>query len=92
MNTFRPVLRLVLFTALPVLIAACANQPAAAPDSAMQYSSDGTAQQGSGRTGASQPNLVIKSGEGEQLNVPWFVRDLTNAVNGDSNSAGSGPP
>jgi hypothetical protein len=92
MNTFRPVLRLVLLAALPVLIAACANQSAATPDSAMQYTSDGAGQQSSGGRGASQPNLVIKSGEGEQLNVPWFVRDLTNAVNGDSNSTGSGTP
>jgi hypothetical protein len=90
MNTFHPALRLVLLAALPVLLAACANQSAGGPDSRMQYSSDSAGQQGNDASGASKPNLTIQSGEGEKLNVPWFVRDLTDAVNRDGNSAGSG--
>ncbi|CAM4335998.1 hypothetical protein GCM10027287_31000 [Bordetella muralis] len=30
---------------------------------------------------APKPRLTIQSGEGERLNLPWFIRDAQNLVN-----------
>ncbi|MBO9355491.1 hypothetical protein GG851_15980 [Bordetella petrii] len=30
---------------------------------------------------ASNPRLTIQSGEGERLNLPWFIRDAQNWIN-----------
>lgn len=31
---------------------------------------------------ASGPNLTINAGEGERLNLPWFIRGPQNWING----------
>ncbi|WP_026639181.1 hypothetical protein [Bordetella petrii] len=63
-------------------LAACADSPPRQTD--IDYRSrpargtpapDGTAQ------GASQQRLTIQSGEGEKLNLPWFIRDAQDWVN-----------
>jgi hypothetical protein len=33
---------------------------------------------------ATEPALTIQSGEGEKLNLPWFVRDVQDMVNESS--------
>lgn len=49
----------------------------------MDYKSRPSAKQqgASGQPGASGQRLTIQSGEGERLNLPWFIRDTQDWVN-----------
>ncbi|TAN28922.1 MAG: hypothetical protein EPN31_07140 [Castellaniella sp.] len=40
-----------------------------------------TAQRANDASGSSGRRLTIRSGEGERLNLPWFIRDIQGWVN-----------
>ncbi len=80
MNLLRLALRPALVVAACVSIAACANTP---PRSAeMDYRTRSLPGKGAGSpTDTSDQRLTIQSGEGEKLNLPWFVKDTQDWVN-----------
>jgi hypothetical protein len=81
MKSLGTVLPSVLLAALCASLASCANPPSghAGPQAqgAPAVPNQETAYQG----GDPQPALTIQSGEGEKLNLPWFVRDVQDWVN-----------
>lgn len=84
MKTLRSVLRpaLAAIAAIAcVSVSACANQPPRQTN--MDYRSEPTTvTQGShGTSRTPEPRLIIKSGEGERLNLPWFIQDTQNWIN-----------
>ncbi|WP_129529553.1 hypothetical protein [Achromobacter agilis] len=80
MKTLRSALRPVLVAAACASIAACADSPPRQTD--MDYRSrPSSSTQGASTPGASDRRLTIQSGEGERLNLPWFIRDTQDWVN-----------
>ncbi|MFJ0597141.1 hypothetical protein WLU05_22940 [Bordetella bronchiseptica] len=66
----------------PLLVAAaCADHPPR--QTGMDYRSPpAAATQGASRApGSSGQRLTIQSGEGEKLNLPWFIQDTQDWVN-----------
>jgi hypothetical protein len=86
MKTVRSALPFVLFAALCAPLASCADVSSRHLDEQAQTAPPATYQEANTGPGAQQPALTIQSGEGEKLNLPWFVRDLADKVN-----EGSGP-
>lgn len=76
MNALRSVFPRVLLAALCAPLASCASVSSSHLDQ-----QSGTYQQSNTSPGAQRPNLTIQSGEGEKLNLPWFVRDVQDMVN-----------
>jgi hypothetical protein len=81
----RPALPLALVAVLCASLAACGNTPSRNYSSQAQTTAPVSQPSYSDR-GASKPALTIQAGEGEKLNLPWFVRDIQGAMN-----QGSGP-
>lgn len=80
MNILSLALRPALFAVACASIAACANMPPRQTD--MDYRRPSTTTQGANRPrDASDERLTIQSGEGEKLNLPWFIRDTQDWVN-----------
>ncbi|OWT75426.1 MULTISPECIES: hypothetical protein [unclassified Achromobacter] len=81
MTTLRFVLRPVLATLACASIAACADS--APRQTEMDYRSRPipATQSATSPPGYSGEGLSIQSGEGEKLNVPWFVRDVQDSIN-----------
>ncbi len=78
MQTLRSTLRLVFVAAACASIAACASKPPQQTD--LEYRSrpvSGT----QGAPGSSDQRLTIQSGEGERLNLPWFIQDTQDWIN-----------
>lgn len=78
MTIRRSVLRPLLIALVLPWIAACASTPS--PDGDLNYQNRPL----SGSQGASAPSgehLTIQSGEGETLNLPWFIRDTQEWIN-----------
>ena len=64
------------------LLASCASRPSPPPEPQVQRPMDyTTAPEVNTAPGASSRRLTIQSGEGERLNLPWFIRDAQNWVN-----------
>ncbi|MCI1839464.1 MULTISPECIES: hypothetical protein [Achromobacter] len=81
MNTLRSTLRPLLAVIACASITACASRTPAQTD--LQYRSRPApqAQGAAGAPGASDQRLTIQSGEGERLNLPWFIRDTQEWIN-----------
>lgn len=81
MKTFRLALRPVLAALACVLIAACADKPPQQTELDYRSRSPSTGQGKNTTPGPSDQRLTIQSGEGERLNLPWFVRDTQEWIN-----------
>ncbi|CAB3817673.1 hypothetical protein LMG26788_00101 [Achromobacter pulmonis] len=78
MTTFHPALRPLLAAIACASLASCANPPARGTD--LDYRSrPPSATQGA--TSAPGQRLNIQTGEGERLNLPWFIQDTQNLIN-----------
>jgi len=69
MQIFRSIFSAALFAAVCASVSGCANTPSPPPEPQAQPA-DGP-----------QPRLTIQAGEGEKLNLPWFVRDAQHWIN-----------
>ncbi|WP_157792935.1 hypothetical protein [Bordetella genomosp. 8] len=78
-------LPLILTAAVCAVLAGCGSTPSKGYSSQSQPPATASQPSYSDGSGA-KPALTIQSGEGEKLNLPWFVRDIQGAVN-----KGSGP-
>ncbi|WP_251880657.1 hypothetical protein [Achromobacter sp. Marseille-Q4954] len=81
MKILRPALRTVLAAAACTLIAACAAKPPQQTELDYRSRSPSTGQGTNNAPGSSDQRLTIQSGEGERLNLPWFVRDTQEWIN-----------
>lgn len=81
MKTLRPVLPLVLLFALCGSLASCADAPSQRYGGGAQGAPAAAQPQVDNTPGGPKPALTIQAGEGEKLNLPWFVRDVTDWVN-----------
>lgn len=84
MNALRLAIRPILVAAATAALAACASPPAKQTD--MDYRSrpseaSRASSPSPGSTGSSGQRLTIQSGEGERLNLPWFIQDTQNWIN-----------
>jgi type IV pilus biogenesis protein CpaD/CtpE len=81
MKTFRSILRPALAALACASIAACASRAPTQTD--LQYRSRPApqAQGANGAPGSSDSRLTIQSGEGERINLPWFIRDTQEWIN-----------
>ncbi|WP_255468977.1 hypothetical protein [Achromobacter sp. UMC46] len=80
MKILRLALRPVLAVAVCASIAACADSPPRQTDMDYRSRTSSTAKANSA-PGSTDQRLTIQSGEGERLNLPWFVRDTQDWVN-----------
>ena len=78
MKTLSWAVRPVLLAAVCASLAACANEPPR--QTTMDYRSPPPSA-ARGPNDASGQRLTIKAGEGEKLNLPWFVRDTQEWIN-----------
>ncbi|HEY9274388.1 hypothetical protein [Achromobacter sp.] len=81
MKILRPALRLVLAAVACALIAACADKPPQQTELDYRSRSPSTGQGKNTPPGSSDQRLTIQSGEGERLNLPWFIRDSQEWIN-----------
>lgn len=81
MNALRFALRPILAASVCASLAACANT--APKQSDMDYRSrpSEASRPPSQSPGSSGQRLTIQSGEGERLNLPWFIQDTQNWIN-----------
>ncbi|CAM3702988.1 Lipoprotein [Bordetella sputigena] len=86
MKNLSPALSFVLAASLCATLAGCANTPSRGYSSQAPAAAPASAQPSYTDRGASKPALTIQAGEGEKLNLPWFVQDIQGAVN-----RGTGP-
>jgi len=80
MRIFRSALSLLL-AAMCGLAASCADVPSQPRGPQVQRAPAATGQDANGDPGAPRPRLTIQAGEGEQLNLPWFIRDAQHWIN-----------
>jgi hypothetical protein len=81
MKTLRSALTPFLLVALCTSVAACADTSSGYHGPEAQGASAATASQTANDSSPPKPRLTIQSGEGETLNLPWFVRDVQGWVN-----------
>lgn len=81
MKTLRLALRPVLVAAACASIAACADNPPRQTDMNYQSQSSSTSQGANSTPDSSNQRLTIQSGEGERLNLPWFIQDTQDWIN-----------
>lgn len=81
MKTPRSALRLVLAAAAFASITACADNPPQQTDIDYRSRSSATTQGANGSPNSSGQRLTIQSGEGERLNLPWFIQDTKDWIN-----------
>ncbi|WP_449392209.1 hypothetical protein [Eoetvoesiella caeni] len=81
MKTLHLALRPALIAVACASIAACAHTPP--PQTGLDYRShpSSTTQGANNTPGSSRQRLTIQSGEGERLNLPWFIRDTQDWIN-----------
>ncbi|MGE8690248.1 MAG: hypothetical protein ACN6PJ_24080 [Achromobacter sp.] len=77
MKTLRPSFRTLLAALACASIAACADAPPRQTD--MDYRSRPAPK--TQAPGSSGQRLTIQSGEGERLNLPWFIQDTQDWIN-----------
>jgi len=79
-NLLRSILRPALAVAACVSIVACTSAPPQSNE--MDYRSRALpGKSGGSPTDSSDRRLTIQSGEGEKLNLPWFIQDTQDWVN-----------
>lgn len=71
----------ILLAALCVSLASCSTPPSTSPGIEAPPPPDYVSTPGNTTPATSNPRLTIESGEGEPLNLPWFVRDTQDAIN-----------
>jgi len=81
MKILRLALRPALFAGACASIAACANTPTGHTDMDYRSRPPSTTQDANRPHDSSDQRLTIQSGEGEKLNLPWFIRDTQDWVN-----------
>ncbi|HYG43672.1 MAG TPA: hypothetical protein VEA17_12195 [Bordetella sp.] len=81
MKTLRSALRPVFVAAACASISACADNPPRQTNLEYRSPSPATTQGASNTPGQSGQRLTIQSGEGEKLNLPWFIRDTQDWIN-----------
>jgi len=81
MKHFRFALRPLLLAVACTSIAACADNPPRRTDPDYRSSPSRTTQSADSTSGSPGQRLTIQSGEGERLNLPWFIRDAQNWIN-----------
>jgi hypothetical protein len=81
MKSLGMVLPSVLLAALCASLASCASPPSRHAGPQAQSAPAVPNQETAYQSGNPQPALTIQSGEGEKLNLPWFVRDVQDWVN-----------
>ena len=79
MKTLSSALRPILAAAACGSIAACANNPPQQTDLDYRTRPSPARQGASGAPG--DQRLTIQSGEGEKLNLPWFIQDTQDWIN-----------
>ncbi|MNX83638.1 hypothetical protein D3C86_1154100 [compost metagenome] len=78
---FRVALRLVLLGAACASLAACADNPPRNAGWDAQGRPATTSQGANGGPNQSGQRLTIQSGEGETLNLPWFIQGTQDWIN-----------
>ncbi|PPA73601.1 hypothetical protein C4E15_25070 [Achromobacter spanius] len=81
MQILRSAVRCVIAPLCFAAMAACTSQPARQTDMDYHSRPSSTTQSATGNPGSSGQRLTIQSGEGERLNLPWFIRDTQDWVN-----------
>ncbi len=81
MKTLCSVVRPILVAAACASIAACADNPPRQTDMDYRSRPSSTTQGAKGTPGSSGQRLTIQSGEGERLNLPWFIDDTKDWIN-----------
>ncbi len=81
MNALDSTLRPILLAVACASLAACANNPPQRTDLDYRSRPPSTGQEAPAAPGSSDQRLTIQSGEGERLNLPWFVRDTQEWIN-----------
>jgi len=81
MTLIRLAMRPVLIAIACGAIVGCADSPSRQSD--MDYRSEPTPtmRDANSTSGSSGQRLIIQSGEGERLNLPWFIQDTQDWVN-----------
>ncbi|MGE8568771.1 MAG: hypothetical protein ACN6PV_20040 [Achromobacter sp.] len=74
-------LHLALAVAVCASITACAGSQPQSTDMDYKSRPPSSAQGKSSNPGSSGQRLTIQSGEGEKLNLPWFIQDTQDWVN-----------
>ncbi|MBR8656748.1 hypothetical protein KDH83_25875 [Achromobacter sp. Marseille-Q0513] len=83
MKTLRRALRPVLAAVTVATLAACADTPPRRADMDYRSRPSPSAQSPNSAPASSDRRLTIQSGEGERLNLPWFIRDTQDLINRD---------
>lgn len=85
MKTLRRALRPVLAAAAvaAATLTACADTPPRRADMDYRSRPSPSAQSPNSAPASSDRRLTIQSGEGERLNLPWFIRDTQDFINRD---------
>lgn len=81
MTTFYVALRLVVAGAAIASITACADTPPQRTDLEYRSRPLDSPSQASQNANPSGQRLTIQSGEGERLNLPWFIEGAQDWVN-----------
>ncbi|WP_132582818.1 hypothetical protein [Paralcaligenes ureilyticus] len=81
MKTLHLALRPVLVAVACASIAACADNPPRQTDLGHRSRLSSTTRDANSTPGSSGQRLTIQSGEGERLNLPWFIRDTQDWIN-----------
>ena len=83
MKTLRRALRPVLAAITVATLTACADTPPRRADMDYRSRPSPAAQRPDNAPASSDQRLTIQSGEGERLNLPWFIRDTQDLINRD---------
>lgn len=81
MKTFCVALRPILVVIACASMSACADNPPRQTDMDYRSRPSSTTQGASNPPGSSGQRLTIQSGEGEKLNLPWFIQDTQDWIN-----------
>ena len=73
--------RSALAVAACLSIVACSSNPPAPQSSEMDYRTRSLPGKATGIGSDSGQRLTIQAGEGEKLNLPWFIKDSQDWVN-----------
>jgi len=81
MTRLRSIQRSFQLAAMCAALAACTHAPPRQTDMDYRSTRAPTAQGAAAPQDGTQRRLTIQSGEGERLNLPWFIRDTQDWVN-----------
>ena len=76
-STLRPILIAVACAS----ITACADRPPRSPEVDYRSEPPAAPRDANSPSDPSDQRLIIQSGEGERLNLPWFIRDTQDWIN-----------